>query len=147
MLVVLQFKHLQLYQESIKVFVYSVKLKLELNILSKLVDLVHGSSSTRSITLDLIDSNAIPGQARAAVKQELSGQSPPDSWFTSDGKVARKHIEDSHPTKPGPSPSVSGPLDDNDRITRMVSQHSVYTSRTRGRDSDIDYANVVRSLN
>ncbi|RMD40235.1 hypothetical protein DV735_g4897, partial [Chaetothyriales sp. CBS 134920] len=50
-LVVLQFKHLQLYQEIIKAVVYGVKLKLELNILSKLVDLVGGSgSNVRTMT-------------------------------------------------------------------------------------------------
>ncbi|KIW91459.1 uncharacterized protein Z519_08355 [Cladophialophora bantiana CBS 173.52] len=66
-LVAPQFKRLQLYQESIKAFVYSVKLKLELNILSKLVDLVQRSSIDRSLTLEFIDANSIVGQTQAAV--------------------------------------------------------------------------------
>ena len=37
-LILLQFLHFQLYQEAVKAFVYSVKLKLEVNILSKLVN-------------------------------------------------------------------------------------------------------------
>ncbi|RMZ91952.1 hypothetical protein DV736_g812, partial [Chaetothyriales sp. CBS 134916] len=71
-LVVLEFKHLQLYQETIKAVVYSVKLKLELNILSKLVDLVDGGKSTlRSMTLTgTIDSDAILGQAAMVSKNE-----------------------------------------------------------------------------
>ncbi|RMZ84140.1 hypothetical protein DV738_g534, partial [Chaetothyriales sp. CBS 135597] len=51
-LVVLQYKHLQLYQEIIKAVVYGIKLKLELNILSKLVDLVGGGSNVRTMTGD-----------------------------------------------------------------------------------------------
>lgn len=69
-IVVLQYRHFQLYQETLKGFVYSVKLKLELNILSKLVDLVHGDTSKRSMTLEVIDSDTIAGQERASIQQE-----------------------------------------------------------------------------
>lgn len=143
---ILQYKHLQLYQESIKAFVYSVKLKLELNILSKLVDLVHGTSTSRSMTLDIIDSNAIPGQAQADVRRELSGHENLGGWFVSDDRGAMKHIEDSHGTEPRLSSSVSRPPGDNDEITRILSQRSRHTARTSDRESDILYAEVLRSL-
>ena len=54
-LVTLQFLHYQLYQETIKLFVYSVKLKLEFNILSKLVDLVNPESNDRETTLEFLE--------------------------------------------------------------------------------------------
>ena len=145
-LVVLQYKHLQLYQESLKAFVYSVKLKLELNVLSKLVDLVHGTSTTRSMTLEIIDSNTIPGQAQADVRREIQTHENLGSWLVSDDKRAIKHIEDSRRTGPGLSSSVSRPPGDNDEITQILSRDSRYTARTSDRQSDILYADVLRSL-
>ena len=143
MLVIFQYKHLQLYQESTKAFVYSVKLKLELNILSKLVDLVHDTSTDRSMTLDIIDSNALPGQAQAEVRQELSRPEYVSSWAGANDKVAVEHMENGYAITPR---HVSGPTDANDEITRVLSQQSRYTARSTGRESDILYADFMHSL-
>lgn len=84
-LLVMQFRHMQLYQESFKILFYSIKLKLEMNILSKLVDLVHGSSvKNRSMTLEAIDSNAVQGQAQLDVQREMSGRGSIIKWYGSD---------------------------------------------------------------
>jgi hypothetical protein len=172
--------HYQLYQESIKVFVYSVKLKLELNILSKLVDLVHGGrTSNRSMTLDVIDDNAIPGQARHDVRREMSFADPGGltRWYGSagdagddtkrsssgsssngatmeklhqvtsidygmmrpigGGDAAHRKISMVSPT------SVAG---ETDEISQVLSTQSDLTSRNKGRESDVMYADMLRSM-
>lgn len=147
MLIYLQFKREQLYQESIKGFVYSVKLKLELNILSKLVDLVHGGSANRSMTLDVIDSRALPGQAQKNVQRELSGQEYFGSLFTSDTKDHVQHVENSHVIERRSNSSISpSTTDEYDAVMRIRSQQSRYSARTSDRESDILYADVLRSI-
>ncbi|ETN36381.1 uncharacterized protein HMPREF1541_08658 [Cyphellophora europaea CBS 101466] len=167
-IVVLQFMHYQLYQESIKVFVYSVKLKLELNILSKLVDLVHGDSSRRAMTLDVIDSNAIQGQARADVHREMNEpeQGRMASWFRGstggggDGSSPNgNHRDEKHAFSSldhevdvrnaqrlsgvSPTKSIGG---DTDEISQVMSNQSEMTARTKGRESDLPYADFMRSI-
>ena len=142
-LVILEFKHLQLYQESIKVFVYSVKLKLELNILSKLVDLVEGKSTRRSTTLEEIDSNAIVGQAQADVRQELS-LSDVGGWSKSDEKVAAlEQVHDISYGKLEYSSSISVPPVEITGPPPVHSTQSRYSTRT---ESDIEYADFLRSM-
>lgn len=160
--------HFQLYQESIKVFVYSVKLKLELNILSKLVDLVHGNSARRSMTLDVIDSNAIQGQAREDVRREMSLADPGGlgNWFgstdekhqqidvidhesginsnNSNSSSSHHHDHAYQRRSSGVSPNSFG--DDTDEISQVVSNQSVPTARTKGRESDMLYADMLRSM-
>jgi len=103
--VILQYKHLKLYQEAIKAFVYSVKLKLELNILSKLVDLVNTPSADKSMNLEIIDSNATPGQAHAEIRHELSVLEDFRSSSTTD-KIRESYIEDTGAIKAEGSPQV-----------------------------------------
>ena len=145
-LVILEFKHLQLYQESIKVFVYSVKLKLELNILSKLVDLVEGKSTRRSTTLEAIDSNAIAGQAQAEVRQELS-LSDSGGWSKSNEKIAAmEQVQDVSYGKLEHSPSISVPPVEISGLPPVHSTDSRYGTRTLRRESDIEYADFMRSM-
>ena len=139
--------HRQLYQESIKAVVYSVKLKLELNILSKLVDLVQGTSTNRSTTLEIIDASAIPGQAQAEVRREMSISGDVGGESVSDDKGGVKHIENGHASMREHIPSVSGSAGEIDGIARILSHHSSYSARTSGRESDILYADFLRSLN
>ena len=121
-------------------------MKLELNILSKLVDLVHGTSTNRSMTVEAIDANAIPGLAQAEVRRELSRSEHVGDRPGTDDKGAMEHIEDGHATKPRYSSSVSGSPDENHGITRVFSHHPGYTARIASRESDVLYADVVRSL-
>lgn len=144
-LVILQYKHLQLYQEAIKGFVYSVKLKLELNILSKLVDLVNAPSADRSLNLEIIDSNAIPGQAQAEVRHELSVLERFRSSVTTD-KIGVSHIEDTGAMNAKYSSSVSGSPDETDEITHPTSCQSRSRGRMASIESEISYADILRSL-
>lgn len=144
-LVILQYKHLQLYQEAIKVFVYSVKLKLELNILSKLVDLVNAPSADRSMNLEIIDSNAIPGQAQAEIRNELSVLERFHSSVTTD-KIRVSHIEDTGAVKAKDNSSVSGSPDETDEIKHLTSCHSRNRGRIASIESEISYADILRSL-
>jgi hypothetical protein len=197
-IVALQFLHYQLYQESIKAFVYSVKLKLELNILSKLVDLVSGDSTkNRSMTLDLIDQSTIAGQAQEDIRRErersIAGYSSGvarQSWFDYDTEkngvndkqvlrpvsVALTHASNdkagsgeelsngdslqritsvrvgSHHDFAGRlsgSGSSAGRGEDSntDEISQVISSHPAeMSSRMRGRESDLLYADMLRSM-
>ncbi|OQV08486.1 hypothetical protein CLAIMM_12750 [Cladophialophora immunda] len=145
-LVMLQYKRLQLYQESIKGFVYSVKLKLELNILSKLVDLVQRNSMDRSMTLEIIDASSIAGQTQAAVRRESWIPEQGGAWSSATDKGTEKHIEDVHDKNMTDTLPQCRLPDDVDGITRVLSQNSRYTARTASRESDILYAEVLRSL-
>jgi hypothetical protein len=146
----MQFKHMQLYQESFKILFYSIKLKLEMNILSKLVDLVHGSATkNRAMTLEAIDSNAVQGQAQRDVQQELAGGDSVVNWFGSDSKTGMDHIQnDIAPDSrfPSISRSASSPLDDDTTILRVLSHPSSTTPRTTGREVDSMYADFCRTL-
>ncbi|ETN41148.1 uncharacterized protein HMPREF1541_03083 [Cyphellophora europaea CBS 101466] len=133
-LLFMQYKHWRIYQQATKAFIYSVKLKLELNILSKLVDLVQGSKRSGSHDLGEIDTNAIPGQAQNDLYRELS---------TPSSKGIVNHMENGHAVHPS-----EDDFDDDDAgAVRTLSENSrAYSARTTGRDSDILYADVLRSI-
>lgn len=165
-IVVLQYRHLQLYQESIKGFVYSVKLKLELNILSKLVDIVHGDrTSDRSMNLEVIDSNAVQVREREEVRRELADlqnmQQHGLGQATGIEKAAEVHINEKtgssstqrSSASPAPAPPSIAEVkeeeeeeehDDEDELDRVITRQS--TARTRGRESDTLYAEMLRSM-
>ncbi|ETI23637.1 hypothetical protein G647_05439 [Cladophialophora carrionii CBS 160.54] len=149
-IVALQFLHYQLYQESLKGFFYSVKLKLELNILSKLVDLVNGNATQRSNTLEAIDSDAISGQRGSEVQREISPMKQHTQWDPS-SKGVLQHIKEEnqhhtdHPSLEASSSSTKA-LDEEDGIARLTSQQSSRSTRTRVRESDVWYADVLRSI-
>lgn len=164
MLIVLQYKHLQLYQESVKAFVYSVKLKLELNVLSKLIDLVSGGSErnrNRSMTLEMIDSNVLNGQTVSDVPRNMSVAGPFDEWLASDVKRSEKQ-KDHNQIESGVASSSSGPSvskekgnetdddedDDVDKIRRTLSQRSpsLAMARNSGRETDLMYADILNSI-
>lgn len=141
-LILLQFLHFQLYQESVKAFVYSVKLKLEIHILSKLVNVVSTNQSSRAMTLEFIDSSAIAGQARAEIRREMR-----EPQYDGENKGSLQKIDEDTEIGPFDSASSSQQTDEKDEITRVMTNTSVRTSRTKGRESDILYADFVRSMN
>jgi hypothetical protein len=121
-------------------------LKLELNILSKLVNLVHGNATARSMTLEIIDSNAIPGQVQAEVRRELRGPEPLSRTLESNDKGTIQRNEDGRATPPGFGAPLGERLDDNDGMTRAISHQARYRARTGGRESDVLYADILRDL-
>lgn len=147
----MQFKHMQLYQESFKILFYSIKLKLEMNILSKLVDLVHGSSvKNRSMTLEAIDSNAVQGQAQRDVQREMAGPESPINWYASDSKGGMGSFQNDVPPdvryRPSMSGSGSGSSPDDAAINRVLSHPTSVKARANGREVDALYADYLRSL-
>lgn len=149
-LLVMQFHHLQLYQECFKILFYSIKLKLEMNILSKLVDLVHGAAKDRGMTLEAIDSNAVQGQVQRDVQRELAGRD--DSvvnWFGTDSKMGMDHgSNEIAPDSRFPSLSrtTSTPQDDDTTILRVLSHPQSINPRIAGRETDSMYADFCRTL-
>jgi hypothetical protein len=124
-LLFMQYKHWRIYQTVTKAFIYSVKLKLELNILSKLVDLVR--SPNDPTLLNEIDGTTMPGRAQRALRREIS---------TPSLKPACDHVEHGHGNSSQDALA--------DRSPSQVSNSQ--SSRTTGRESDILYADMVRSI-
>lgn len=148
-LIALEFLDYQLYQETLKGFIYAIKLKLELNILSRLVDLVDNKSTRkeRSMTLDVIDSTAINGAPQSDGQQELSWPGGLNNPFERDEKVDLNNVEDGHKSKNSSSGSFTKGPDDGDEISRVLSNRSKTTARTKGRESDVMYADILRAMN
>jgi hypothetical protein len=147
-LIVLQYKHLQLYQESIKVFVYSVKLKLELNILNRLVDLVHGSAASRqskSMNLATIGAADVTSdKSHRELSRIQSNSLHLDNWLGTDEKHdSDKTSGGEYDLEPKLSPIIYN--NGNDEITHVTAQ-SRYSKRTSGRESDVMYADFLRDM-
>lgn len=98
------------------------------------------------MTLDIIDSSAIPGQARAGVQRELSDSGHFGNPFGRDDKVALRKIDESLEIGPSCSNSSTRRSDDNDGITRVFSNRSRCTVRTSGGESNAMYADFLRSI-
>lgn len=143
-IVILEFVHFQLYQEATKAFVYSVKLKLELNILSKLVDLVQGNTVQRSMTLDIIDASSVLG--RADIQKELASKSPFRKSVADEHRNTLEKTNTIEHCRQSPSISPSSLEDGTDKINRVASSQSRFGARVSGRDSDIMYADMLRDL-
>ena len=123
-LLFMQYKHWRIYQTTAKAFIYSVKLKLELNILSKLVDLVRAPHQDPTF-LNEIDVIAVPPHVRRDLRREVSSPSlKPDAAHL-------EHSNDSADPLAVRSPS---------EVSRAQS------SRTTGRESDILYADALRAI-
>ncbi|KAK5096325.1 hypothetical protein LTS08_007581 [Lithohypha guttulata] len=142
-LVTLQFLHFQLYQEAIKVFVYSVKLKLELNILSKLVDLVHGNSAQKSMSIGVIDATSIPGTVQSDVHQEMSQGGV---FGSADSRMALEKKEEIHRHGSRYSDASAQQISATSNDMYPVLSNSRYSSRTSGRETDIIYADILRDI-
>lgn len=138
---------------------YSVKLKLELNVLSKLVDLVHGNARNQSMTLNMFEENTIQGQPLSDGTRGMSGPGPLDEWLASDNKVSEKQKQNDCVNDSGIGSSSSQPSevtdkdevkddddDDVDKITRTLSEQSRSRVRESGRESDVLYADFLRSM-
>lgn len=148
-LIILQYKHLQLYQESIKVFVYSVKLKLELNILNRLVDLVHGTAAsrrTRSMSLAAIDAADVTSdRSQPNLSRVQSNPLHLDNWPGNDEKHdSDKTSGNGYDLEPKLSPMTSN--NGGDEITKVTRTQTMMSARTSGRESDIMYADFLRDM-
>lgn len=155
-LIVLQYKHLQLYQEAIKVFVYSVKLKLELSILSKLVDLVHDNRVTHSTTLNTVEDSNIEGQKHSEMIESAGHRVSTWHGHHESGKHAtvsgaQTKFEDGRTRKDKSfksSPeSINHTNDKGDDVSysHVPLQPFQSSARMSGRESDMMYAEYLTS--
>ncbi|RMZ79051.1 hypothetical protein DV737_g3599, partial [Chaetothyriales sp. CBS 132003] len=142
-LLVIEYKNLHIYEQAIKAFVYSVKLKLEFAILGKLIDLAQESQRSLAHALDTIDDCVQRSDSAAAERAQSLASSVP--WLTHGDKPAMQHIEhrhSSHVMNRGMEP----PSLETGR-TRGSQQGSVGSrDRLQGRESDVLYADIVRSI-
>lgn len=122
------------------------------------------------MTLDLVESNTINGQAVSDVPRFMSVAGPFDEWLAADVKRSEKQKEsananvESAVASSSSGPSDLGPSDlndkvhdsddddepdeDMDRIRRTLSHQSTAfrNRRNTGRDSDLMYADILNSI-
>ena len=147
-LLAIQYKNLHIYEQTVKSFVYSVKLKLEFSILGKLVDIVQ--ESKRSLTNALGDIEDCIDQHKLSpdLHRTISPLSKPEHIVVAE-KTSSQHLEhrddgssDTVPTRQGLAHgSMSEP-------ERSYSNDSISNkARRRGaRETEIEYAEIVRSI-
>ena len=160
-LLVIQYKNLHIYEQSVKAFVYSVKLKLEFAILGKLVDLVQKSQRTLSNALGTMDDCVEPTASSPTRERTLSpGSSMP--WMRNRDKLPIQHIEHKENGSLGSgdlnggfgNEDLNGGFGNNDlkpgqhdSDEKTLSPGSVSSGpRQKGRESDIMYADFMRSM-
>lgn len=112
---------------------YSVKLKLELNILSKLVDLVHMDSSDHAMTVDAISPDNSRGQEQDDLRKEMDISNAKSLGNISSNDTRSQSDAADHAT------NANG-------INQVATNQSNLTARTTGRESDMMYADMLRSL-
>lgn len=128
---------MHIFEQTVKGFVYSVKLKLEFSILGKLVDIVQENKRTLTIALGDVENCVDQGNPSTPVLQR---QGSPSSIPLAE-KVPLHYLE--HPTDfttETPNGSISEQTHRNQSIT------SVQARRRGVRESDIAYAEIVRSI-
>ncbi len=145
-LLAIQYRNLHIFEQTVKNFVYSVKLKLEFSILGKLVEIVQ--ENKRSLTNALEDIETCIEKPSPTLHRTLSPRSHSNP-FTLAEKTLPQHIEHRDDTSDVITPmhAPNGFISEPVRM-RTHSQDSLGTqARRRGaRESDIDYAEIVRSL-
>ena len=122
---------------------YSVKLKLELNILSKLVDLVHTDSSHRSVALQSTSANDSRGNEQDASSNPSSTEKRSSNNDNVGCEATDREPSRLHDTTALPSGVTSR---DMDQVHLVPTQQSIAAARTQGRDFDLMYAEMLRSL-
>ena len=90
-LLAIQYNNLHLYEQSIKAFVYSVKLKLEFAILGKLVDLVQSGQRRLPDAMGTVE-DAIE-RADTSPTRERNSSFASFPWFQNREKLPIQHIE------------------------------------------------------
>ena len=132
-----------------KNFVYSVKLKLEFSILGKLVEIVQ--ENKRTLASALGDIETCIEKPSPTLHRTLPPHSHPDRFSlaknTSTQHVEHREHQDDTSDDITPMSAPNGAINEPARM-RTHSQDSFVTqARRRGaRESDLDYAEIVRSL-
>lgn len=158
-LLFLQYKHWRIYQQATKAFIYAVKLKLELNILSKLVDLVQGSSSAAQrssrVILDDIDNAAAQPVVPAQISSKHHFHHPFRRHRPSDALPTKRDDDDDDAASGTAGEvqhiehrpvTVDGDADALLRSPAAALRARTYSTRTTGREEDILYADMLRSI-
>ena len=100
------------------------------------MDVFKRNNSRRSVTFDAIDSYAIQGQARTEMHREMAGIP------IIEGQVAPRDTVSSVRTHDFDGSACSSSQPD-DGLARIITYQS---TRTTGRESDILYADMLRSM-
>ena len=139
-LLVIEYKSLHIYEQCVKGFVYSVKLKLELAILGKLVDLVQQSQRSLSNAMGTVEDCIERTDTSPTRRRTMSLSNP---WLHYREKLPMQHIEHR-----GNGHLYNGNLKAaQQEAEEKGSPDSVSSDpRQKGRESDILYADIVRSI-
>ena len=130
-------------------FVYSVKLKLELSILSKLADLVRGNRAERSGTLNTIEDTTIEGRSASVMMEPGLGRV--NNWYGKYGKDTESGAGRTSDERVGRGKALEpvahdlNQSDTSDDMSHGGLQPMRSSARTSGRESDLMYAEFLAS--
>lgn len=159
-LLAVEYRNLHVMEQTFKAFVYSVKLKLEFAILNKLVEF--SRSSQRTLSNALADTDDFVSAARTNSDTTKVANQPANladsrpEWMDEVEKAAAvQHFEppdagNGHLSEPklddlGRQRGKSVTFEENS-ITHRASLASAETTRMRRADSDLLYADIIRSI-
>lgn len=140
-LLVVEYKKWHRREQTIKSFVYSVKLKLEFAILSKLVEMVE--ESKRNLSTALTDPETFVDQTKTASGAMVSGSRP--QWMSevekSNVELSQMHVELAR------TQSDEGQTQDDIEPLPPRRDHALVDTRQREWPAlDLTYAEVMRSI-
>ena len=146
-LLAIEYKNLHIFEQCVKSFVYSVKLKLEFAILGKMVDLVKDSRLNMSFEAFADLDSYVDGSRRPSpvLERKVSPRARVGS-VVSGYKGTVGHIEDQetgHVEEPPRSLHEMAAMDS--RIS-PVDMEIGARRRKQGRESDIMYADILRAI-
>jgi hypothetical protein len=146
-LLTLEFMNFHVLQQTVKGFTYSVKLKLELAVLNKLIELSHSRVSPSAFTFgdknDFVDLNKVDWDTTRYTKT-ISSIHPNPKWMSDLEKSGIQQVENAYsPTESswGNKPSQCTVTADEVEEIQPVS-----TTRTKGSATDLLYADAVRRI-
>lgn len=155
-LLAIEYRDLHVLEQTFKSFIYSVKLKLEFTILSKLVEFSKSTQRTLSNALadtdDFVtDARTNSGMTRVASQAASAAKSRPQ-WIEDVEKAAAvsADVANGHLNGPGLDHSVHqrerSVAFEEDPVKDRASVVPTEGTRTQRADSDLSYADVIRSI-
>jgi hypothetical protein len=154
-LLAIEYRDLHVLEQTFKSFIYSVKLKLEFSILSKLVEFSKSTQRTLSNALadmdDFTDARTNSDLTRVASPPASAAKSRPQ-WIEDVEKAAAvsADVANGHLSGPGLDHSVhqreKSVAFEEDPVRDRVSLVPTESTRTQRADSDLLYADIIRSI-
>jgi hypothetical protein len=155
-LLAIEYRDLHILEQTFKSFIYSVKLKLEFTILSKLVEFSKSTQRTLSNALadtdDFVTGAPLNSDMTRVAPQPVSAAKSRPQWIEDVEKAAAVSADmaNGHLNRPGPDRYVRqrarSVAFEEDPVSDRASVIPTESTRTQRADSDLLYGDIIRSI-